>query len=415
MSQKEIEIPKGWELKKISDIGDIQTGSTPNTTNSEYYGNDFPFYSPSDLDIFVEISISKKQLSKKGFEVSRKIPKDSILVQCIGDLGKCSIVKKEGACNQQINVIIPNKQKVLSKFVYYWIKSAYFNYLMKQSASRTTLPILNKSKFMHLPFFLPSLEHQKKIVQKLDHVLEKLEEKKKQILSLIEQNKGRIDFFEKNWISHVIDQEIEKHPQRKEWQLVKLKETFENSDQKWQPDATSELVNYIGLENIESNTGELVYFTPTESFKIKSSKTIFTEKMVLYGKLRPYLNKVLLPIFDGICSTDILPLLPKHNINKEFLAYFLRSWYVLSHVNKSVHGTKMPRTKIQVLQEIQIRLPNLAIQKQIIQNIKNAEEKFKEQKTQFEHIKENYDLKIKYINHIQLSILDTAFSGKLVH
>ena len=102
------------------------------------------------------------------------------------------------------------------------------------------------------------------------------------------------------------------------------------------------MVNYIALENIESNTGVLVRFTTTDSSKIKSSKTVFTNKMVLYGKLRPYLNKVLLPSFVGICSTDILPLAPKSNIDREFLAYFLRSWHVLSNVKKSMHGTKMP-------------------------------------------------------------------------
>ena len=54
------------------------------------------------------------------------------------------------------------------------------------------------------------------------------------------------------------------------------------------------------------------------------------------------------------------------------------------------------------------------MQKQIVQNIKNAEEKFKSQKTQFENIKENYENSITYVNHIQSSILDAAFSGKLV-
>ena len=64
--------------------------------------------------------------------------------------------------------------------------------------------------------------------------------------------------------------------------------------------------------------------------------------------------------------------------------------------------------------KLEIPLPPLPIQKQIVQNIKNAEEKFKSQKTQFENIKENYENSITYVNHIQSSILDAAFSGKLV-
>lgn len=129
------------------------------------------------------------------------------------------------------------------------------------------------------------------------------------------------------------------------WKLEKLGNTFEESDQKWFPNSKSELVNYVGLENIESNTGLLVNFTPIESSKIKSSKTIFSKKTVLYGKLRPYLNKVLLPTFDGICSTDILSLIPKSTIDRQFLAYFLRSQDVLSITKKSMQGTKMQEQK----------------------------------------------------------------------
>mgnify|MGYP005643058819 FL=1 len=182
MSQEEIVVPKGWELKKISDIGHIITGSTPKTSNSEFYGNDFPFYGPADLGSKIEIFESQKGLTQSGLDVSRVIPEDSILVQCIGDVGKSSIIKKMGACNQQINVIIPNLDTVIPKFVYYWINSSFFRNQMIQNATRTTLPILNKGKFSNLPFFLPQLSIQKQIVAKLDHILGELEVKKKEII-----------------------------------------------------------------------------------------------------------------------------------------------------------------------------------------------------------------------------------------
>jgi len=73
-----------------------------------------------------------------------------------------------------------------------------------------------------------------------------------------------------------------------------------------------------------------------------------------------------------------------------------------------------PKLNKSDMNEIPIPLPPLPTQKQIVQNIKNAEEKFKSQKTQFENIKENYENSITYVNHIQSSILDAAFSGKLV-
>ena len=135
---------------------------------------------------------------------------------------------------------------------------------------------------------------------------------------------------------------------------------------------------------------------------------------MLYGKLRPYLNKVLLPTFDGICSTDILGLNLKSNIDRTFLAYFLRSWHVLSPVNRSVHGTKMPRTKIQVLQQIPIALPPIGEQKEIVKKIIQSDKTTSLIKKSIQEIQDKAEKSIQYQEHLQSSILDAAFSGKLV-
>ena len=75
-------------------------------------------------------------------------------------------------------------------------------------------------------------------------------------------------------------------------------------------------------------------------------------------------------------------------------------------------ATNLPSLK--EIKSIQFLLPSLQTQNQIVQNIKNAEEKFQSQKVQFENIKQNYENIINHINHLQPSVLDAAFSGKLV-
>ena len=77
-------------------------------------------------------------------------------------------------------------------------------------------------------------------------------------------------------------------------------------------------------------------------------------------------------------------------------------------------GATRPSLPQKLFENFTIPLPPLPIQKQIVQNIKSAEQKFQSQKVQFENIKQNYEKTINYINHMQSSILDTAFSGKLV-
>ena len=98
----------------------------------------------------------------------------------------------------------------------------------------------------------------------------------------------------------------------------------------------------------------------------------------------------------------------------KFFQLYFDSSNAKSHFKSESHGGTMNILNIGILKKLLIPLPPLSIQKQIVQNIKNAEEKFKSQKTQFENIKENYENSITYVNHIQSSILDAAFSGKLV-
>ena len=77
---------------------------------------------------------------------------------------------------------------------------------------------------------------------------------------------------------------------------------------------------YVGLEHIESETGVLIREQKIADAGIQGQKCQFTNKHILYGKLRPYLNKVALPEFSGICSTDILPLQPKRGVLCEYVA-----------------------------------------------------------------------------------------------
>ena len=137
---------------KLGDVGKIETGTTLSKTNAEYYGKEIPFFKPTDLQQGISTITASDNLSKLGFEKTRKLPKDLILVTCIGaTIGKTGLIKVEGASNQQINSIIPDKQHN-SKFVSYKVILHRFQNQIKDNLSSTTLPILNKSKFQQLDF-----------------------------------------------------------------------------------------------------------------------------------------------------------------------------------------------------------------------------------------------------------------------
>ena len=178
-----------WVEVELGEVGKITTGSTPSTKISAYYSsNDYPFYKPTDLSQGDKISTSINHLSQLGFDNSRNIKPGSILVTCIGaTIGKSALILKKGSFNQQINAIAPN-QLATSEFLYYQIVSLRLQKLIKEKASSTTLPILNKSKFSKITVYLPPLPEQRAIVAKvetlfadLDHGIADLQKAQQQL------------------------------------------------------------------------------------------------------------------------------------------------------------------------------------------------------------------------------------------
>ena len=168
-------VPEGWCLCRLGDIGEIVTGNTPTKDIAEYYGGSIPFYKPTDLDKGKCVENASDNLSFLGFEQSRKIPANSILVTCIGaTIGKTGLITVEGSCNQQINAIIPN-DAAFAEFIYYTCISDYLQKEIKLNASATTLPILNKSNFAKLLCPLPPLAEQYRIAAKIEELFSSID------------------------------------------------------------------------------------------------------------------------------------------------------------------------------------------------------------------------------------------------
>lgn len=121
---------------------------------------------------------------------------------------------------------------------------------------------------------------------------------------------------------------------------------------------------YLGLEHIESG-GEIIGRETVENGDLASTKFSFTADHVLYGKLRPYLAKIALPDFSGVCSTDIVPIRPGPELDRRYLAYFLRQPTMVDFANSRSTGANLPRLSPKSLAEFPIPLPPLEEQKRI--------------------------------------------------
>lgn len=129
---------------------------------------------------------------------------------------------------------------------------------------------------------------------------------------------------------------------------------------------------YIGLEQVESGSGRISMESGSRSGQGEGTSFLFDNRHVLYGKLRPYLNKVAVPDFQGKCSTELVPLLPNAGIDREYLAYVLRHETTIKAVMAAVTGARMPRADMSVLFNLSVPVPSLPEQRRITDILNRA-------------------------------------------
>ena len=154
--------PMGWPQRNLGSQATIVTGNTPPTKNPEYYGSNLPWARPADLDRAPLVEHTARALSPSGRKVARVVPAKSVLVVCIGaTLGKVAMAGAEMAINQQINAVFPSRN-LLSEFLFAQCTLSASRF--RASATKSTLPILNKSKFAAQQVLVPPLEAQEEFV-----------------------------------------------------------------------------------------------------------------------------------------------------------------------------------------------------------------------------------------------------------
>ena len=179
-------------MAKLGELGKIITGNTPKTSDAQNYrSNDICFVKPSDFtdNEITEIHQSEFYISEYAKDKARVLPTDSILVTCIGIIGKVAINKVPCAFNQQINAIIPERKICDPRYVAYAIQNVQPQ--MQNTANAAVVPILNKTQFSNIEIPLPSLETQKQIVEFLDKVTSLIFLRKQQLAKLDELVKAR--------------------------------------------------------------------------------------------------------------------------------------------------------------------------------------------------------------------------------
>jgi type I restriction enzyme S subunit len=164
------EVPFHWRWIELADIGAAQTGTTPSKSDHEAFNGEIPFIKPADISP-EGINYSNESLTRYGAESgSRLAPAGSLLMVCIGTIGKCNLIQRECAFNQQINSLTPVKW-IESRYLLLATRSPYFQEMAWHKSSRTTIAILNKGRWLSIPVPIPPLAEQRRIVAKVDQLI----------------------------------------------------------------------------------------------------------------------------------------------------------------------------------------------------------------------------------------------------
>lgn len=392
-----------WQTKKLGEVCEVVTGTTPPKKDADNYGNDVPFFKPPHL-WDCEISTTDEMLSLKGAEKARVIPKNSVLVTCIGNLGRTGFLKCEGAFNQQINAIIENEE-VIGKFIFYLSQSPNFRNQLERLATGTTVSIVNKKNFETIEISYPDLDTQQAIVSKIEELFSELDQGIAELKKAQEQLKTyRQSVLKYAFEGRFTNPNIKEGELPKDWEWKTLNDIVEVSKNKYKPNKVFESKFYIGLEHIEKNNGVLTSDCGLE--EIKTIKNQFNKDEILYGKLRPNLNKVYLAKENGVCSTDILVFKTKENCSPKFLTQLMLGSDFVNTMAENTSGVNLPRVSTKFILEYSIALPPLPEQYRIVQEIESR-------LSVADKMAETIDESLRKAEALRQSVLKQAFSGQL--
>ena len=349
----------------LKELGEIITGNTPSKQIEEFWNSeDICFIKPDVIaDSGVnEISESNEYISEEARKKARVVSKNAIFVTCIGSIGKIGIAMDgEYAFNQQINAIIPN-EKIDSKYLAY---NLLFN---KQRligmANAPVVPIINKSQFGEFTLNIEiDSDKQSEIVKVLDKLMDIIKHRKNELFALDALIKARFVEMFGNLKTN-----------SKGWQIAGFNECAIIDTNMIHDFQGYEDYPHIGIDSIEKETGKLVGYRTIAEDGVISGKYLFTPQHIIYSKIRPNLNKVALPDFDGLCSADAYPILVKKEIcNREYMGYTLRNKYFLDYILAFSSLTNLPKVNKNQVEGFKLPLSPIELQDQFADFVKQVD------------------------------------------
>lgn len=285
-------------------------------------------------------------------------------------LRKVAVAHFDGITSNTTFVIKANEDTLIRELLPFIMLSEGFAQHSIKNSKGSVNPYINWKDITDYEFLLPPKDQQRQIAELLwagDEMIEKeqvLKEENERLRNIsreklytngIEHDKGNLKAGKCGLI-------------RSDWKELSFLEAIDITSGQVDPteDEYSGLFQ-IGPERMEPNTGKILEFKTAKELGISSGNYLFTEKHVLYSKIRPYFKKVANPGFTGLCSADVYPFKPKTEaLSKDFLFYYLLTEKFTTALLRFQNRTGMPKVNREELGSMYIPLPTLEEQSEVV-------------------------------------------------
>lgn len=399
-------LPNDWQWVKMKNIATLFTGNSINEKikTEKYLGKADGLIYIATKDIGFDNQIDYATNIRIPASDNFKIAPTNTPLLCIegGSAGR-----KLGFTNQPVCFV--NKlcafvsNKANPKLIYYFLQTQDFAEQFT-AMKHGLIGGVSIKNLMAVNFPLPPLNEQQRIVSLLDELFSKLDETKALAQSVVDGSELRnTAILHKAFTGELTKLWRDEHGITLDsWQRCLLGSVLISSKKKTADFSSSDL-KYVGLENMEKDGGQISF---QKVDKVRSTKNIFHVGDLLYGKLRPYLNKHGVATLDGVCSTDILVFKASAQAEIEFINYFLSLPKFIEYAVANSKGINLPRVSEKIVLDTEIFLPPLAEQKEIVRLLDDLLSR--EQRTKYIATKT-----LERIDLLKKSILARAFRGEL--
>ena len=426
------ELPEGWAWERLSNLATFSGGKTPSTSNREYWEGNILWVTSKDMKCKY-IDSSLLMISEKGLEQMQLYPENTLLLVTRSGILRhtipVAILKKPATINQDLKAIMlytPN----LEEYIYICIKGMESRLILEYTKAGATVENINFDAFQKILLPIPPENQIQRIIDATndtDEVIGKLKIDQEDLIDIIDKTKSKIlDLAIRGKLvpQHPDDEpasELLERIRAEKEELIKQgkikrdkKESviFKGEDNSyyvragdqiedicaWELDdlpeswglcTLGEISDYgsctnvetdqisddewiLDLEDIEKDNGRVLCKIRKHERNAVSTKHKFYEGQVLYSKLRPYLNKVVLADENGYCTSEILPLDFSEIIVPSYARYYLMSQTFLKYADRCSYGVKMPRLSTADGKKAVFTIPPIDEQNRIVGAIETA-------------------------------------------